>query len=382
MSSFHFNQEGGIERASYEIAARLSDRVDMTLVSSDVQPAPEPPLQWHRVPPPSGPSFFIPSSYSAAATRSLRGSDFDILHNQGGCALREQDIITAHSCHRAWWTMKFRQGEAVRAIANPFHHTVLRVEKANYRSGAFRRVIAVSAGVGREVTEHYGVPPELITVVPNAVDAHRFQPSDAAERRSRLRAEHGIAEDDVVLLFVGKEFRRKGLAPIIEALPHLPDSARLLVVGGDDTGPFERLARQLGVSSRVVFAGHSPRVEDYFQAGDVFVLPSRYEPFGLVMLEAAAAGLPIVATPFYGAVDFVSEGHNGAFIEHESTSIAGALRPLVENPALRATWGARAREDVRRYTWDAVADQTLAVYEEVWAQKQAAGGVSPPSPHA
>lgn len=370
MSSFRFNQEGGIERASSELAARLADRIDLTLVARDVSPTPQPPLHWHRVDAWTGPGFLTPLTYSAAATRSIRGAGFDLTHNQGGCALREQDIITAHSCHRAWWEMKFRQGEALRAIANPHHHAVLHVERRNYAPGAFRRVIAVSHGVGREVSEHYGVPPELVTVIPNAVDTARFQPADAAARRMRIRAQHGFGEDDVVLLFVGKEFRRKGLAPLIDALPHLPAHARALVVGGDDQQPFRAQAEALGVADRVVFAGHSPHVEDYFQAGDVFVFPTLYEAFALVSLEAAAAGLPLVTTRVNGTEDFVVDGGNGFFTTRDGRALADAVAPLVRDAAMRRALGDRARADAAGYTWEAVAARTLEVYEEVWAEKQ------------
>jgi UDP-glucose:(heptosyl)LPS alpha-1,3-glucosyltransferase len=372
MSSYRFNQQGGIERASFEVAKRLSPEAEVTLVATAVEPAPEPPLMWQRVKEPRGPSFLIPATFPTAATRSISAGEFDLLHNQGGCALRVQDVITAHSCHRAWWEMKFRNGEGLRALANPLHHVVLRVEKQNYRAGAFRRVIAVSNGVGREVSEHYGVPSELITVIPNAVEAERFQPADSGSRRRRIRDLHGFRDDDVVLLFVGKEFRRKGLAPLIDALPHLPGHVRALVVGGDDRTPFEARARDLGVANRVVFAGHSTAIEDYFQAADVFVFPTLYEAFALVTLEAASAGLPIVATRVNGTEDLIVDGENGMFIDRDGPSIARALRPLVEDPALRRRLGEGARRDAAGYTWDSVAQRTLEVYREVLSEKRGA----------
>ncbi|CDK01848.1 putative Phosphatidylinositol N-acetylglucosaminyltransferase [Microbacterium sp. C448] len=372
MSSFRFNNEGGIERASYELALRIQDRIDLTLVATDVDPLPEPPLKWLRVEARSKPGFIVPVTYSAAATRALDGQGFDIIHNQGGCATRVQDVITAHSCHRAWWEMKFRNGEALRALANPFHHAVLRVEQRNYRPGGVRRAIAVSPTVGRELTRYYGVDPDLITVIPNAVDVTRFQPTDAAARRARIRTQHGYIDDDVVLLFVGKEFRRKGLRAIIDALPALPITVKLLVVGGDDAGPFRSRAAELGVADRVTFVGHSPVVEDYFQASDIFVFPTMYEPFGLVELEAAASGLPLVATNLGVAEEFIVEGENGAVIERDGASIARVLRPLVDDRDLRRRMGERARRDAAGYTsWESVAEQTLAVYERVHQEKLA-----------
>jgi UDP-glucose:(heptosyl)LPS alpha-1,3-glucosyltransferase len=368
MSSSRFNQQGGIERASYEVANGLAALgQSVTLVAQDIDPDPQA-LEWLKVDLAPGPDFLTPWRYPRAATRRIRGRSFDIVHNQGGCALRGQDVITAHSCHRAWWQMKFRQGEAARAVLNPRHHVVLHVERANYRPGAFRRVIAVSAGVGRELGEHYGVPPELVTVIPNGVDSDRFQPADAAARRQAVRQRHGFADSDVVLLFVGKEFRRKGLGALVESLPHIPEHVKVLVVGGDDQAPFDALARRLGVRDRVAFAGHTTATEDYFQAGDVFMLPTLYEAFALVTLEAAAAGLPLVTTEVNGTEDFVVSGQNGFFIGRTPQSIAAALKPLIESPDLRRRLGEEARRRVRGYTWESVAARTLEVYERVAAE--------------
>ncbi|PJI94110.1 UDP-glucose:(heptosyl)LPS alpha-1,3-glucosyltransferase [Luteimicrobium subarcticum] len=372
MSSFRFNHEGGIERVSYELASRLAERLDLTLVATAVDPEPEPPLTWLRVPARTRPSFMVPLTYSAAATRSVTTRAFDIVHNQGGCAARSQDVITAHSCHRAWWDMKLHHGEVVRALANPFHHAVLHVERSNYRPSRFRRVIAVSQSVGRELTHFYDVDPDRITVIPNAVDTARFQPPDAAARRAEVRARHQFSDDDVVLLFVGKEFRRKGLAPVIDALPHLPPNARLLVVGGDDPAPFRARAARLGVASRVVFAGHTSSVESAFQAGDVFVFPTTYEAFGLVVLEAAAAGLPVVATPLGVSEDLVVDGRNGAIVDHDPVSIVRALAPIVADRDMRRRLGEQARRDAaRQASWSQVADRTYDVYQRVHEEKLA-----------
>lgn len=361
---------------SYELAKRLATDIDITLFSTEVEPEPVPPLKWHQVRSPSSPAPLVPLTYSRDATRAIRPGRFDIVHNQGGCAAREQDIITAHSCHAAWWDMKLREGETLRALANPFHHAVLRVERRNYTPGRFRRAIAVSPSVARELSEFYGVDPELVRVIPNAVDLDRFTPA-ADARRERIRSHHQLGGGDFVLLFVGKEFRRKGLRSIIDALPALPDTVKLLVVGGDDPAPFRRHAVSLGVGSRVVFAGHAARVEDYYQAGDAFVFPTMYEAFGLVMLEAAACGLPVFATRLGVAEELISEGVNGGFIERDGASIARAVHPLVSAPELRRRMGVEAERAARQYTsWDDVTRRTLEVYTEVAEEKLREGRLS------
>lgn len=369
MASYQFNLEGGIERASSEVALRLSERGhDVTLVAHAVSEAlpnnDRGGPRRQKVPMPSHPPQMVPLLFSRAATKALDYDAFDIVHNQGGCALRRQDVITAHSCHRAWWEMKRVNGEKVRAYLNPHHHAILRVERENYRPGSFHRVIAVSAGVKAEIVRHYGVPEDLITVVPNGVDVLRFDPPDREAVRYRLRTELGLG-DNVVLLFVGKEFRRKGLQIAIEALAKLPGNVRLLVVGGDRREPFLKVARSLGAASRVIFAGHQSRVEDYFQAADIFVFPTVYEAFALVTLEAAASGLPIVSTKVNGTEDFIQSGVNGYFAQRDSDSFAHALTGLVTDPALRKELSDGARATARAYSWERVAEETLDVYGQV-----------------
>jgi UDP-glucose:(heptosyl)LPS alpha-1,3-glucosyltransferase len=372
MSAHRFNHEGGIERASYELATALGELgSDVTLIAESVDPPAAAPLHWQPVRMPKVPGFAVPAVYPRRATKQTAGKEYDILHNQGACALMTQDVITAHSCHRAWWEMKLRGGEATRALLNPLHHVVLATERHNYRPDAYRRVIAVSDGVGRELTHHYHVPPERIRVIPNAVDIAKFQMPDAAESRSRVRAELGIRPDAHVLLFVGKEFRRKGLGPIVAALPKLPGSVVLLVVGGDDQTPFRAQAHAAGVGDRVFFAGHSPRVQDYFAAGDAFVFPTLYEAFALVSLEAAAAGLPLLTTKVNGTEDFVVDGVNGFFIEREAGSIATAVDRLIGDPSLMRSMGEAARAGVAAYTWDRIAARTRDVYAEVAEEKRA-----------
>jgi len=365
MSSYRFNFTGGIERASYELARRLVAAGDeVTLVSYDVDPRPEPPLAWQQVRLAPHIPATVPVQFSAAASGQVDRNSFDLLHNQGGTALRGQDVITAHSCHRAWWEMKKRSGELTRAYLNPLHHTVLHIESLNYRPGAYAQVIAVSHGVKREIIKYYGVPAERISVIPNGVDLSRFTRGTAATR-AELRRQNGYGEDEVVLLFVGKEFRRKGLLPAIQSLSGLPSTARLLVVGGDDRRPFEQAAAQAGVADRIRFVGHTDRVADYFSCADVFVFPTAYEAFALVSLEAAASGLPIVTTRVNGTEDLVIDGRNGCFVERDSSSLTAGLEPLVTDADLRRRMGAAARADAMGYTWEAMAARTREVYREV-----------------
>jgi len=374
MSSYRFDQQGGIERASYEVASGLAARGhEVTLLAHAVDPPPAPPLRWQRVTLPPHPRLVVPALYPRAASRQLDRTGVDLTHNQGGCALLGQDVLTAHSCHRAWWELKRLHGETARALLNPRHHEVLQVERLNYRPGAYQHVIAVSSGLKAELQHHYGIPDDRVTVVPNGVDLARFRPPDRAAVRAEVRARHGYAPDDLVLLFVGKEFRRKGLAPAVDALAGLPEHVRLLVVGGDDPAPYAARARAHGVRHRVTWVGHSARVEDYFSAADLFVLPTLYESFGLVAIEAAAAGVPVVTTRVSGIEEYVVDGVNGRFVERDGASVAAVVADLAADPDRRASMGRAALASAQAYTWEAAVDGTLAVYERVLAERRRAG---------
>jgi UDP-glucose:(heptosyl)LPS alpha-1,3-glucosyltransferase len=168
-----------------------------------------------------------------------------------------------------------------------------------------------------------------------------------------------------VLLFVGWEFKRKGLQYIIEALSKLDKSVKLLVVGGDDPLKFQLLAQHLGVSARVSFVGHKGDVKAYYAASDIFVFPSEYEPFGLVITEAMAAGLPVITMRSAGAAEIITSGQDGVLLEnHDPASIAYAVQSLI-NWKSQERLGGAARKTALRYSWDALTEKTLNVFKEV-----------------
>jgi glycosyltransferase involved in cell wall biosynthesis len=176
-----------------------------------------------------------------------------------------------------------------------------------------------------------------------------------------------VGLEDTVLAFAGGEWARKGLEFAIGALAQIPQpEVKLLILGHDAEAPrFVEQARRLSVRDRIIFAGFRRDVADGLGASDVFLFPSRYEAFSLATIEAAACGLPIVATRINGTEDFINPGHNGFFIEHDSEQIARTLQPLLASPAVRRAMGETARRHVEQnYTWDRVADLTETAYFE------------------
>src|SRR2546427_293126 len=167
------------------------------------------------------------------------------------------------------------------------------------------------------------------------------------EYRRAARAEIGVAADAWTLLFVGSGFERKGLATAVDALAVLSDrSSRLIVVGKGSIRSFRDRAVRLGVDGRITWLGPRPDIERWYAAADVVVLPSRYEPFGNVHLEALASGVPVVASAAAGGAEAIVDGGSGAVVDpRDAGAVATALGRLRErNPAELAEAARRAAE--------------------------------------
>jgi len=201
----------------------------------------------------------------------------------------------------------------------------------------------------------YGADPDRIEVLPPGVDHRVFSPGDRAEARARL----GHAGRRV-LLFVGRIQPLKGLDLAVQALAEI-DDAVLWAVGGPSgaDGPAElervqKLAADLGVAERLLILPPRPHHElaDYYRAADVCLVPSRTESFGLVALEAAACGTPVVAASVGGLQSIVVDGETGLLVEgRDALEWATAVALLLDDHDLAASMGARASARSGRWSW-------------------------------
>jgi UDP-glucose:(heptosyl)LPS alpha-1,3-glucosyltransferase len=164
-------------------------------------------------------------------------------------------------------------------------------------------------------------------------------------------------------LFVGGDWQRKGLRFAIEAIAGQKEWD-LLVVGSGDRSRYEDLARSLGAAGRVRLLDPTHDIVPLYQAADAFVLPSAYETFSLATHEAAACGLPLLATQVSGVEDLLEHGVNGWFISQDGSDISLRLEALADDPSRRASMGAAARASSMRYSWDSVA----RAYSELYAR--------------
>ena len=367
MISRAVNKCGGISRYVAEIAERVSVNNEVHILSAWCDLS-SPNFILHRYSIPRKPYFLqVVISFlkvSSLARKLYEKFNFDVIHSSE-CEGTYQDIITAHSCVRGAYEKLKRNNLFIDAIrrVRPFVAFGLDVEKLIYTKRKYKKIIAVSEGVKNELIRYYRLPNEDIVVIPNGVDLEEFKPD--LEKRRKIREKHGIEENEIVLMFSGYEFKRKGLEYIIRALPDVKEYVKLLVVGKDNQNPYKELASKLGVLDKIIFAGFVPDISEYYAASDIFVFPTAYEAFSLATLEAVASGLPILATKVNGTEELIKEGYNGFFIKREPKDIAEKINISVEDENLRKQMSRNARKTAEKYSWDEVAKRTLKVYEEV-----------------
>ena len=235
------------------------------------------------------------------------------------------------------------------------------------------RVVAATAHERRLLMQIYRVPAERIAVVPLGVDMERFSPRPQAAARAAL----GIDPAERMILAIGRIEPLKGLDILIRALAQISDRRRVVlsIIGGDDRAEAEiarlrALAAELGVGGAVRFLGPRPHeaLPAYYCAADVVAVPSFYESFGLVAVEAMACGVPVVASRVGGLASTVADGRTGYLIAWRCPEpFAEKIEVLLRNEELRRALGAAAAERMRGYAWTAVARGLCGLFDALLA---------------
>jgi UDP-glucose:(heptosyl)LPS alpha-1,3-glucosyltransferase len=311
-------------------------------------------------------------SFAENCEKVVRQHRFDVVHGLSRTpavdCFRLTDPLQAH-----WFNVYYKHPfQRFLQRMNPRHRMLFSIERSIYQSDRVRRIITQSRLDSRLITEYYGVPEEKIRRVYNGVDTTVFHPGVKAEAAA-VREELGLPLEEPLLVFAGMDFRRKGLDSLLQALQLLKHSeTRLLVLGTGQETFYQRLADQLGVGRRVLFAGRRQAIQRYYAAGDLFILPTIYEPFPNVNLEAMACGVPVLTSATAGGADIIEEGRNGYVVADPQ-----AVHELAERIDQHLSLPTSAKIAMAEFCWETArhmtveknARQTLAVFEEVLLEK-------------
>ena len=259
--------------------------------------------------------------------------------------------------------MAARGHARLRLLRNPLHVFTTARDRYRYtRSAAHRVVVNLVRAEDRLLRDTYpGLRPPTV-VIGNGVDVERFRPPTPAER-SDARKAFGFEDTDRVVLFIGNEFDRKGLPALTDALAATSPCTHLVVVGGttEMVVAAGEHASRAGVAGRVHLVGAHPDPRPWLHAADVLASPSAYESYGLVVLEALACGVPVVATPTGCVPDVVVDGVNGAVLDAPPDRLPAALAVAIERvlglppDATRAA----ARATAEEHSWTRIARRYL-----------------------
>ena len=271
--------------------------------------------------------------------------------------------------HRAWLNRRAQLAGPLRRISDalsPKHLATLRLEQSLFGRGGATRVIANSQMVRTEITQLYGFPTTHIDVVPNGVPVEQFRPS--AEKRATIRAELGLRESDIAVLFVGSGWERKGLRFATAAVEAIRDErVRLLVAGKGNEDAFR--------SPVVRFLGVRNDLPALYASADVFLLPTIYDPFSNASLEAIASGLPVITTRANGCSEIIGEGEHGTVVERPD-DLAGLARGLRfwSDAERRAEARPQLLELATRYDISINVERTLDILLQVAARAESTSG--------
>lgn len=363
-----YHRGAGLERVSVEYARGLSARGhDVTVFAQMVKrEAPDDGISFVRVGGFSRQIALRAASFPLMATRALRSVPLDNIVCFGS-SVTVPAVFRVPGCHRSWWEVANREWpvrtvDGARRRANPHHRVVLAWDKRILGGGTPKEVLAAGVWAADDIRRFYPAVADRVSILPDGVNLEEF--SFDASGRAKVREAWGAPEGAPVLFTVATELRRKGLGTMFEAFrlvrEAVPD-ARLIVGGRVPASDVRALAVLHRVTDGVQAIGFVDDLRAAYSAADLLVFPTRFDPWGLPIVEALACGTPVAASARAGATSVVREGFSGAYIldpADPAVVAGGILRTMQLKPdrgALRAS--------VAHLAWDEVVDALQDVLE-------------------
>ena len=377
----HFNpQRGGAEIYTASLVERLTaDGHDVYVFTQDWTLEPEG-VTMVRVPAKGVTAAGEALSFATEASELVGTGEFDVVHSMA--RIMRLSVFQPHSgvlkasLERTLDYSKSPIEKGLRQVArwlNTKIDMMLELEAIIYEQSPPPRFVAVSNMVAADMKRIYNVPDAKIDVVYNGVDTKRFRPENRQAYREAVRGEIGAAAGEVLLLFVGHDYRRKGadvfIRAIAETVKNGNRNVKGLVVGGRDSGSYASLAEKLGVGDRVIFHEAVGDIERYYAAADIYLLPTFYDPMSLVVLEALASGLPVITTRYNGASEIMTDGVQGFTVDEPRNlgAIVSSVETLLDAKR-RSEMGEAARALAEEFPIERNYKAILEVYRKAEAE--------------
>jgi D-inositol-3-phosphate glycosyltransferase len=341
---------------------------------------------------PAGPRVFLPKEQLTEYTKDFaqgildfaekKQIHYDLIHSHywlsgiAGELLKNQWDIPMLQMFHTLGKIKLRIGRTAEEREGKY-----RIKGENHVIEVADLIIAATENEQDQLFDLYQVPSEKVKIIPPGVNIHHFYPIPTDEAKEAI----GLSPRDKAALFVGRIEPLKGVDTLLQAMAILKRNCRLficpdylIIIGGDPGGEEEKLSyemtrlqslsHELDLEDMVIFLGK--RGQDslpyYYSAAEVVVMPSHYESFGMVALEAMACGTPVIASRVGGLAHLVKDGETGFNVPaQDPDALAEKLRALFVDHDLRAAFGARAAAYARGFSWEIITKQMTEVYREL-----------------
>ncbi len=367
---------GGMERQLAELALGLRGLGhEVTVIAWTCELPRDAGVTFHRVRGPRRPFLLGYPSFMVAGSLAVRRWRRGVVQATGAIVWNRVDSVAIHCCHQVYRAAPRRSTRLFGWYVDLLGVVKRVAERACVRANRSATFVCVSDGVAEEMREHYPQAASRIVAIHNGVDTRVFAPGAHEREALAMRTELGIPPGRLAAAFVARGWGHKGLGPAIEALAQAPEWD-LVVAGDGDRQHYQELADSLGVAGRVHWLGVVGDIHVVYELADVFVLPSSYETFSLVTFEAAASGLPLLATAVSGVRELLVDGENGFVITPEPSVIAGRLNQLAAGPAHRERLARAARRAALAFSWEEMVAQHHDLYVRL-AGGRSGGGLAP-----
>jgi len=361
---------GGAEQFAAELNTRLSSNDDYRFhVFANRWQSGSPDIAFHKIPIISFPKFLTTISFAWFVRRQLERSIFHLVHSHE--RIFAADIYTLHGVPHRYWVHQVRKKRM-----SLYDTATAWVEKKLVYQGNCQKFIAVSDLTKSIFLEEYPLPPDRVIVIHPGVDLDPFALENKETLRRSIRGEWSIDVMEPLILFASMNFEIKGLDDILLSLARLKvqnHKFKLIVAGKGNIKKYRKLGKEAGLSDRIIYTGQlsKEKLNQLYLASDLYIMLSKFDTFGMVVLEAMAAGLQVVISSRVGAKDLVREGENGFVIDRpaDHACTAEKIKALL-NENIRRPMAAAALLTASQNSWHAAADKYRAVYAEIISAKQ------------
>ena len=353
----------------------LSTAYKVHLIASEADENIQQQVTFHKIEAPAAPLVLRYMVFSKRVKQKMKkvikeiNGPFIIQTTQGQYV--DCTIAYPHFCHRAYLNKHWKNSTitGLRRITRKLNHLYHSKKEALAFTNA-KVIVVPSKGLSRELIETYPYCKEKVQVIANPVDVAYFQKPqdfDGKEQKNAL----GIGHDEIVIAFAALgDFARKGLPELMGSLSQNEiknQNFKILVIGGkaNEIDSYKSQAKEMGILKQMCFVGFQNDIRPYLWLSNIFALPSLYEIFPLVCIQAAAAGLPLLASQMHGVEEYLENGKNGWLIERQPESIAKVLAGISEGKFDLSKMGEQALETVRQYDHESFRAKWLKLYAEL-----------------